>query len=215
MERKPISTFEGGYKFKNYAGQPASAILEAKIPQRIVVPLKQGFGAEVKPLVKKGVAVFAGQIIARDDKSVSSPVHSSVNGIVEDIKKANYFKREVTMVTIRTTDFSKEALRLPGYSAEWWKLSNEKIEELIYLSGVSSLDKEGIPTRFKSSIISTDDVKHLIIHGIGSEPYNISLDLLLDGKRFLNFFEGIKILKRIMPQCRVYLAINAHKWRSE
>ena len=86
MERKPISTFKGGYKFKNYAGQPVSVLLEADMPKRIIVPLKQGFGAEVKLLVKKGEAVFVGQIIGRDDNSVSSPVHSSVNGIVEDIK---------------------------------------------------------------------------------------------------------------------------------
>ncbi len=208
---KSHRTFKGGFKFKNYIGQPAPLLTEAKIPSHVIIPLRQGFGTEVKPLVQKGDHVFAGQTIARDDSSISSPIHSSVNGIVEDIKRRNYFRREITMVSIRTTNTSREIPRLSGHSTEWWKLSNEQIEELIYLSGVSSLDKEGIPTRFKSSIIPPDDVKHLIIHGIGSEPYNISLDLLLTGKNLLNFFEGIKILKRIMPKCQVHLSINAHK----
>ncbi|MFA4842518.1 MAG: 4Fe-4S dicluster domain-containing protein [Candidatus Omnitrophota bacterium] len=210
MLRLP-KTFKGGYRFKNYTGQAAAILQEAKIPSRVTIPLRQGFSTEVKPLVGIGDKVFAGQIIGRDDSSISSPVHSSVNGVVEGIKKFNYFKREIGMVIIRATDESKEVRRLSGYAAEWWKLSNEQIEELIYLSGISSLDKEGIPTRFKSSIISTSDVKDLIIHGIGSEPYNISLELLLERKNFLHFFDGVKILKRIMPKCKVHLAINAHK----
>ena len=208
---KPFRTFKGGYRFKNYAGQPAARLVEADIPSKVIIPLMQGFGTEINPCVKKGDTVFAGQTIGRDDEAISSPIHSSVNGVVEDIKRMNYFKREVTMAVIRTTNTSREIPRLEGHSPEWWKLSNEKIEELIYLSGVSSLDREGIPTRFKSSIIMPQDVSHLIVHGVGSEPYNISLDLLLDGKNLLHFFEGVNILKRIMPNCRVHLVINAHK----
>lgn len=208
---KPFRTFKGGYRFKNYAGQVAPVLVEAHIPERVVIPLRQGFSTEVKPCVKKGESVFAGQTIGRDDATVSSPIHSSVNGVVEEIKRMNYFKRDINMVMIRTTNASREIPRLSGHSVEWWKLSNEKIEELIYLSGVSSLDREGIPTRFKSSIISPEDVNHLIIHGIGSEPYNISLDLLLEGKNLLHLFEGLNILKRIMPKTKVHLAINAHK----
>ena len=208
---KAFRTFKGGFRFRNYAGQALPILVESRIPPRVIIPLRQGFGTEVKPLVKVGDAVFAGQIIARDDNTISSPIHSSINGVVEDIKRMNYFKREINMVVIRASNLSAEVPRLPGHSHEWWKLSNEQIEELIYLSGVSSLDREGIPTHFKSSIISPEDVKHLIIHGVGSEPYNISLDLLLEGKNILHLFEGIKILKRIMPKAKVHLAINAHK----
>lgn len=210
---KAFRTFQGGFRFKNYAGQALPILVEARIPSSVIIPLRQGFGTEVKPLVKIGDAVFTGQIIARDDNTISSPIHSSVNGVVEDIKRMNYFKREINMVVIRTTNLSPEVPRLSGHSSEWWKLSNEQIEELIYLSGVSSLDREGIPTHFKSSIILPEDVKNLIIHGVGSEPYNISLDLLLEGKNLLYFFEGVKILKRIMPRAKVHLALNAHKPR--
>lgn len=208
---KSKGTFKGGFRFKNYLGQATPVLLESPLPPKVIIPLRQGFGTEVKPLVRIGEVVFTGQIIARDDASVCSPVHSSVNGVVEDIKRMNYFKRDVNMVVIRTHNPSKEIPRLPGHSAEWGKLSNQNLEELIYLSGVSSLDREGIPTRFKSSIISPEDVRHLIIHSVGSEPYNISLDLLLHGRSLLHFFEGIKILKRIMPHAHLHLAINSYK----
>ncbi|MDP2929078.1 MAG: 4Fe-4S dicluster domain-containing protein, partial [Candidatus Omnitrophota bacterium] len=206
-----FKAFTGGYKFKRYEGQPSPVLVEDKLPPSVIIPLRQGFGTEVKPLVKKGDAVFAGQIIGRDDASISSPVHASVNGVVEDIRKVNYFKRDITTVVIRRTDDSRDISKLPGHSAEWGKLNNADIEKLVYLSGVSSLDREGIPTHFKSSIISPDDVKHLIIHATESEPYNISLEVLLEKKRLLYFFEGLKMLKRILPKCKVHLAVNVHK----
>jgi len=208
---KIFRAFKGGYSFKRYEGQPLPVLVEDKLPERVIMPMRQGFGTEVKPLVKKGDAVFAGQIIGRDDASISSPIHASINGVVEDIKKINYFKRDITMVIIRRTDDSREISRLPGHSAEWGKLSNAEIEQLIYLSGASSLDREGVPTHFKSSIIPPDGVKHLIVHATESEPYNISLDVLLSKKRLLHFFDGLKILKRILPNCKVHLAMNVFK----
>src|SRR3989338_8481523 len=116
---KPLKTFKGGYRFKNYSGQASPVILESEIPSQVIIPLKQGFGTEVKPLVKKGNVVFVGQIIARDDKSISSPIHATVNGTVEDIKRMNYFKRDITMVVIRTGNPSREIPRLPNHTGEW------------------------------------------------------------------------------------------------
>lgn len=208
---KPLQSFKGGYEFRNYIGQAAPVLLEPQIPSRVIIPLNQGFGTEVKPQVKIGDHVFAGQVIARDDTVVCSPIHSSVNGVVEDIRRRNYFKRQVSMVLIRTTDSSREISRLSGYRPQWQELTNDKIEELVYSCGISSLDREGIPTHFKSSVISPEDVKHLIIHAVNSEPYNTSLDLLLRDANILNFFEGVKILKKIMPNSRVHLAINSRK----
>ena len=128
---KAFRTFKGGFRFRNYAGQALPILVESRIPPRVIIPLRQGFGTEVKPLVKVGDAVFAGQIIARDDNTISSPIHSSINGVVEDIKRMNYFKREINMVVIRASNLSAEVPRLPGHSHEWWKLSNEQIEELL------------------------------------------------------------------------------------
>ncbi len=202
-------TFPGGYKFTNISGQPQEKLVELKIPQIVIIPLKQGFGNEVPPLVKPGDKVKAGQIIGRDDNSVSSPVHSTVNGEVLEIKKINYFKQEINSVIIKS-DGTPDWQPLEGHNADWTKLPVEKIEELVYLSGASSLDREGIPTRFKSSIILPQDVENLIIHGIGSEIYNLSLGVLLAGKKIFHFVDGIKILKTILPKSKVYLALNRY-----
>ena len=83
--------FSGGYRFRRFEGEPGGEIIEIGIPEKVIIPLKQGFGKEVKPVVNRGDRVEAGQIIGRDDDSISTPVHSSVNGTVEDIVKIDYF----------------------------------------------------------------------------------------------------------------------------
>jgi Na(+)-translocating NADH:ubiquinone oxidoreductase A subunit len=203
-------TFNGGYSFKNLSGQPADELVSLQVPSRVIIPLSQGFGSPLEPKIKVGDMVVAGQIIARDDGNLSSPVHSSINGKVISIEKRNYFKREVSMVTIEG-DGKEGCQKIEGASPQWEKLSTQKIEELIYLAGVSSLDRQGIPTRFKSSLIPPEEVENLIIHGADSEVYNLSLELLLQGKNLFNFVEGVKILKKIMPRAKVHLALNKEK----
>jgi len=209
---KSSHTFKGGFKFVNYRGQPQNTLIDLPIPQRVIIPLRQGSSSEVAPLVQVGDKVSAGQIIGRSDEALSSPVHSSVYGTVEDIKRMNYFKRDVTMVVIRAED-KPGFERLSGATLRWEQLSEEELERLIYLSGTSSLDRDGIPTRFKNSVILPKDVQSLIVHGVGSEPYNISLDVLLADKRLLHLIEGLRILHKTMGQAKVYLALNIHKKR--
>lgn len=200
-------TFSGGYSFKRFGGRPEDELLPVAIPQKVIIPLTQGFGSPLEPLVKQGDNLYAGQIIGRSDNTVSSPAHASINGRVTDIRRMNYFKREVTMVIIEG-DGSADYKRLEGHSNQWEKLPVEAIEKLLHESGVTSLDREGIPTRFKSSIITPEETEDLIIHGAESEAYNTSLDILLAGKNLFGFIEGLRILKKIMPNTRVHLALS-------
>lgn len=202
-------TFKGGYRFKNFEGQPEDKLIELDIPQKVIIPLKQGFGTEVPPIVKPNDKVKAGQIIARDDNSVSTPIHSSVNGTVEEIKRINYFNQEINCVIIKS-DKTTDIQLLDGYTLGKKKVPVEKLEELLYLSGVTSLDKEGIPTRFKSSIIPPQEVESIIVRGIGSEPYNLSLSVLLSGKKIFNFIYGLRVLNAVMPNAKIYLALNRY-----
>ena len=202
-------TFPGGYEFINFEGQPRDILEETKVPLRVTIPLRQGFGGEGDCLVKAGEGVLAGQIIGHSEYGVSSPVHSSINGVVEEIKRINYFKRDCLMVSIKG-DGSSRYQKLPGALNNWESLTPEEIEKILYLSGVTALDREGIPTRMRSSIILPKEAKSLIVHGVGSEPYNVSPEFLLKGKNILNLIEGIKILRKIMPHARVSLALNSH-----
>lgn len=203
-------SFPGGYTFKGFEGQAEDQLISLDLPSRVVIPLFQGFGSSLEPQVKVGDKIQAGQIIARDDSKISSPVHSSLNGKIGGIEKRNYFKREATMVIVEG-DGGEDYQRIEGHSSQWEKLPPSAVEELLYKSGVTSLDRQGIPTRFKTSIIGPGEVENLIVHGADSEIYNSSLDVLLSGKNLFSFVEGMKILKKIMPQAILHLALDSKK----
>jgi len=200
-------TFPHGYEFKNFEGQPEGKLIQIEIPAKVTIPLRQGFGNEVVPVVKPAQKVAAGQIIGRDDESVSSPVHSSVNGRVVKIEKIDYLSRETGVIVIES-DGTDDWQRLEGHSSNWEDLSTEKIGELIYLSGASSSGGTGIPTRFNSSVIAPEDVENVIIQAVGSEVHNLSLDVLLKNGRLSHFIEGLKILKKMMAGAQFHLVLN-------
>ncbi len=188
-----------GYEFSCFQGQPEKNITQLTVPPRVTIPLKQGFGNEVSPVVKAGQQVLAGQIIAKDDQSISNPVHSSVSGTIAGI--------EAGAITI-DSDGSDKWKKLDGFLPNWGDLTAEKIGELVYLSGAGSSGESGIPTGYNSSTIPPNEVKDLIIQGIGAEPYNISLDVLLEDEQLSHFIDGMKILKRLMTEAKQHLVLD-------
>jgi electron transport complex protein RnfC len=203
-------TFRGGYRFAEFQGQPDDTLEEPFIPSQVNIPLLQGFGKEGDCLVKVGDKVSAGQIISRNDQNVSSPVHATISGIVSGINKTNYFGKNCLVVSIKG-DGRSEYQKIPNASSNWSKLSKESIEEILYVSGVTALGYEGIPSRFNSSIIKPDDVENVIVHLVGSEPYTISPSALFHKKTTQNLFDGMEILHKIMPKAQIHLAINKNK----
>lgn len=197
----------GGYKFRDFKGSLEDRIIDIESPLKVIIPLLQGFGVEVSPVVAIGDRVFAGQIIGCNDELVSSPIHSSVNGIVTDIKKIISDNRLITIVLI-DSDGTDNWQPLEGFNPEWNLLSSDKIQSLLYNSGVTSLDKSGIPTKFKSSVISPDKVADVIVHGINVEPFGVSANFILSDDNLQKFTEGLKIIKKIMPDANFHLAID-------
>ena len=122
----------------------------------------------IKPLVRTGDNVKAGQIIWQDDASVSSPVHSPVDGVVESVITIDSAQGPMSAVKIATSP-SDNYEKVPAATAEWKKLTNIELEKVIYLSGAGSLGSDGIPTSFKSSVINPVDVEHIVVQGADSE----------------------------------------------
>ncbi len=195
----------GGYRFKNFEGDPGKELTEIPLPDQVIIPLIQGYGNEVPALVKRNDRVSAGQIIGRDDGTISTPVHSSINGTVTGFKKIRYADSDINAVVVESDGTSDK----PAADAEsdWTSLSNDEIEKRLYTSGVSALGRSGIPTRYGSSVIGTSDVEHIIIHGIDSGIYRTSTAVLNDDS-VKKLIEGIKILNRIMPNAGIHLTVD-------
>lgn len=204
-----VKRIKGGYNFKNFKGG-AEDTLEEFSTSIVSIPLLEGLGVPLSPLVKEQDKVSCGQIIARNDKTISSCVHSSLEGEVVKIEKINYFKREVPVVTIKG-EVAKAAIKVEEKITDWQNCDVKKLEEAIYKGGVSALEYEGLPTRFNTSVIKPQEVEDIIIKATEDDIYNVSLSLLLEGKNIYQFVDSLKILKRIYPQAKIHIAINQNK----
>lgn len=199
--------FPGGYLFHNFQGEAKPVVAEAGIPDKVVIPLKQGFGKEVPSTIKQGDRVNAGQIIGIEDETISIPVHSSVSGIVEEIRKIDFFGEKVNAAVIKSGG-SADVQKLENGSPGKAEMSAEEIEKKIYLSGAASLGESGIPTRHNSSIIKPDEVEHVIIHGISSGLYDASCTRIFGEKELQKFVTGLKSMKIVMHRAAFHVVLN-------
>jgi electron transport complex protein RnfC len=200
-------TFGGGLRFRHYAGQPREDVEALGIPRRVVIPMLQGFGVPLEPLIKPGELVLAGQVIGRDDDGVSSPIHATINGTVAEIVRLGYSGREVAAVVIEG-DGTDSWTRLDGASASWQSLSPQAVEDLLYRSGVTGLAREGIPTRFRSAVIEPEAVRHVIVSHVGADVFKPDPAMLLGDGALPAFATGLAVLGRVLPQARFHVAVS-------
>jgi electron transport complex protein RnfC len=197
--------FPGGYSFKNFEGKPRGELAEVSIPSCVTVLFDSISGCSAVPAVKQGDKVKAGQVIGICEGPVSYPVLATINGTVEEIKKINYYGRDITAATIsgdRTGDWQ------PAGPKESWKdLPVSQLEHLLHITGAAALGRHGIPTRFKSSPLMPDKAKDIIISGINHEPIYVSPAVLFkDSRRAEDFAEGVEILHTVMPGAKIHIA---------
>lgn len=210
-----VKTVSKGIYFNHHPGNLQPEIVKTSLPGIVIIPLKQGFGCENPSFVKKGDKVKAGQIIGRDDESICSPIHSSVSGKVIDIVEIKYIhedvkeslEEKVKAVKIKTAGEKLEK-PLEEAGSGWKNKDPVKIRELLYLAGVSSQSQTGIPTEFKSSPFSPEDVKNIIINAIYTEPFVYST------VRFPEEVErykiGLNIISHAFPQAKVHAALSEY-----
>ena len=95
--------------------------------------LKQHIGASAEPVVSVGDRVNKGKLIARIPKgSLGTPIHASVNGIIERITEA---------AIVVKADEEQET----GYE----QLSGESIQQLVEQAGIAGMGGAGFPTYVK------------------------------------------------------------------
>jgi Na(+)-translocating NADH:ubiquinone oxidoreductase A subunit len=191
----------GGYRFARFTGQPQPELVEAGIPPAVTIGRTPAGMTHTRLLVEEGETVTAGQIIARDDETVGSPLLATVNGTVEKISKGGNAGPTVVIRSDGTDSWRPMA----EYSAEWNNLSSEVLEKLIYLSGGAGTVAGGIPTRFNSAAIQPKEVEHILLQVMPAEVFNPLISTLLGEREIGQLAEGLAILAKIMPRAAVHL----------
>jgi len=188
---------KSGYNFRNLGGAEFSGGIErVELPDKVTIPLKQGFSVETQCLVKQGDHVRAGQIIGRDDHTWSSPVHSSINGTVEYFESFTEGHEPHYGVVIRR-DHKDERGYVPIPTAGSADKTREEISELLYLAGVTALGSTGIPSFHHTSDMEIEEVKHLVINGLSAEPFSLPQEKVLEDKK-KEFATGLSLLMKLL-----------------
>jgi electron transport complex protein RnfC len=207
---KGLATFKGGIhppdKKELSADKP---IIEAKPPERVVIPLSQHIGAPCKPVVTVGQDVKKGEMIAEAGGFVSASVHSSVSGKVIAIGEfLNAMGRMVRSIVIEND--GKEEWTTLKDNPDYMTLSPDRIKEKIRDAGIVGMGGAAFPTVVKLLPPKEKPIDIVIINGSECEPY-LTGDYRLMLEKPEEIIEGLKILMKALGVSKGFVGIEDNK----
>lgn len=205
-----VRTFKGGVHIKAHKHTGDFPTVKMRVPDRVIIPMLQHIGAACVPMVGKGDAVKAGQKIGDSEAYVSSPVHSSVSGVVLNVGPCLYpGGMEVPSVEIQS-DGKQEYFE--GIGPPEGDLLRDKagILKAVRESGLVGLGGAGFPTHVKLSVPAGKNIQIVLINGAECEPFITSdyREMLENTERVI---EGIRTVKGLMGAQKALLCIEGNK----
>ena len=203
-------TFHGG--IHPYDGKDISKdrpIVDYSPKGDMVYPLSQHIGAPCECVVEVGEKVLVGQLIAKDTGFVSSPIYSSVSGVVKAIEPRRIITGDHVKAIVIENDNEYKSVKFtphPDYS----KLSREEIVSLIQKAGVVGMGGAGFPTHVKVSPKEPDKIEYVIANCAECEPY-LTSDYRIMIEQPEKLVEGLRIELSLFNNARGILAVEDNK----
>ncbi|MBN1387440.1 MAG: electron transport complex subunit RsxC [Bacteroidales bacterium] len=151
------------------------------VPEQVIIPINQHLGAPAEPMVEKGEAVKAGQIIARNKGFVSANIHSPVSGKVLKVDKAfdsSGYKQTCVIINVEGDEWIDSVDRSDKLKRDI-NLTGEEIIKKCSENGIVGMGGATFPTHVKLTIPPGKKCNVLIINGVECEPYLTSDHRLL------------------------------------
>ena len=176
----------------------------------IIFPLLMHLGAPCKPLVEKGQKVLVGEKIADSDAFVCAPIHSSVSGIVKEIRPHLTVVGTIVNSIIIENDGEltehESIKKREGYD----DLSREQILQIIREAGIVGLGGAGFPTHVKLSPPPEKKIDSVIINGCECEPY-LTTDNRVMIEESAKIVTGLRIILKVIQNARGFIAVENNK----
>lgn len=207
--------FAGGVKLAGHKDRSNQhEITQAELPHRLIMPLSQHIGHAAEPVVKPGVKVLKGQLIADADGPISAPVHASSSGTVVAIEEQaipHPSGLNATCIIIDTDgrDEWTELTPLIQPDREISTVSAAQIRQKIASSGIVGMGGATFPSAAKLNP-GHHAIDTLIVNAAECEPY-ISCDDMLMRSRPEEIIQGIRLLMHITRAKQCLLGIEDNK----
>ena len=206
-----LLTFRGGIHPPDAKLATADCKVEPAVePSVVTIPMQQHIGAPCQPIVNVGDTVKVGQKIGEAQGFVSSPVHSSVSGVVKAIKDVPVAGGSVGLAVIIESDGKNEIDPSIKPKGDIENLEPSEIVDIIKEAGIVGMGGATFPTHVKLSPPPDKKIDVVILNGAECEPY-----LTADHRLMLESAEEIVYgLKAIMKAVNVnegYIGIEDNK----
>ncbi|HBF77764.1 MAG TPA: electron transport complex subunit RsxC [Clostridiaceae bacterium] len=184
-------------------------IIDMLPKEELVIPMLQHTGAPAVPVVQKGDRVLKGQKIGEANGKISSNVHSPVSGTVESTKQIYTSFGKKTLALVIENDGKYEEVKYPE-KRDYNSMAVDEIIEAIKEAGVVGLGGAVFPTYFKLMPPKGATIDTIIVNGAECEPY-LTGDYRLMLEKTNELIEGLKILLKIFPNAKGYIAVENNK----
>ncbi|EPZ7319906.1 electron transport complex subunit RsxC, partial [Vibrio mimicus] len=203
--------FPGGiHPFENKHQSNRQPIINASIPNELVLPLKQHIGKAGDLLVKVGDRVLKGQPLTQYTSTFMLPIHAPTSGVISAIEPRTVAHPSglSELCIVLAPDHQEEWFELQS-QPDYQQLSPETLLELIRQAGISGMGGAGFPTAKKlQSGLSRTEI--LIINAAECEPY-ITADDVLMRQHANEIIQGIEIVEHILKPKLTIIGIEDNK----
>jgi electron transport complex protein RnfC len=213
LEDHPLKTFQkGGVHPPENKLASGSEITVLPLPQTVCIHLSQHLGAPAKPVVNKGDAVKAGQLIAESTGFVSANIHSPVSGLVQKIEPApdasGYPKPAIWIEVkgdewVETVDRSATLVTPNG-------IGKDQIIGRIREMGIVGMGGATFPTHVKVSVPTGKKAQMLLVNGVECEPF-LTSDHRLMLEKGEEILIGVALLMRALEVDQAVIGIERNK----
>ncbi|MCL6270977.1 electron transport complex subunit RsxC [Sansalvadorimonas sp. 2012CJ34-2] len=209
---RTIHEFPGGvHPGENKEQSTRTPIATPPLPNTFILPLNQHSGAPAELLVKVGDYVLKGQMLARANGFVSSPVHAPTSGTVTSVGMhpvPHWSGLEETCLVLEA-DGKDQWCELDPV-ADYKTVEKDELVQCIHDAGIVGLGGAGFPAAVKMSSRKASKIHTLIVNGAECEPY-ITADDMLMRERADRLLGGIEILQHMLNPQEVLIGIEDNK----
>ncbi|WP_042011132.1 electron transport complex subunit RsxC [Aeromonas fluvialis] len=203
--------FHGGiHPADNKLQSSQSPVVDAGLPPRLIIPLRQHAGPAGDLLVQVGDKVKKGQPLTRFAHGRTVPVHASTSGTITEI--GNHTVAHPSglgdLCVILTPD-GEDAWGERNGKADYWNLERGELLERIQQAGVAGLGGAVFPTH--SKLDGRGQLTEiLIVNGLECEPYITTDDRLMQ-QYADEIMDGIRVLKHLLKPKLTLIGVEDNK----
>ena len=203
-------TFRGGiHPDTNKELTKSKKTVAMDAPDILVFPLSQHIGAPCESLVKAGDTVMVGQKIADSEAFVSSPIHSSVSGVVKAVEKRPHATMSECIAIVIENDKNYTVLE-DIKPIDYTSMSQKEIIDEIRNGGIVGMGGATFPTHVKLSIPEGKTADTFLVNAAECEPY-LTSDHRLMLEKPDDIIEGIKIVMKATGIKKSIIAMEDNK----